>query len=136
MLSFLFQKKIIIYTFCSADCSVGFEYLLACWISQNLKPLRHVLFTVRNCSFFMDIIFCSSVALVWTFNGRGLYNFITKEANIPVNLVLLFNDVSFLFCRFLRSGVTYELKRLFLWESKKSRLIYSKQGKTLLLIKR
>ena len=134
MLSFLFQKKIIIYTFCSADCSVGFEYLLACWISQNLKPLRHVLFTVRNCSFFMDIIFCSSVALVWTFNTRGVYNFITKEANIPVNLVPFFNDVSF--WGFLKSGVTNELKGLFLWNSKKVRVIYSKQGKTLLLIKR
>ena len=136
MLSFLSQK-IIIYSFCSADCSASFEYLLACWISQNMKPLRSCsFFIVRNCSFFMGIIVCSSVTLVWTFNARGLYNFITKETNIPVNLILLFNDVSFLFCRFLKSGVTYELKSLFLWESKKSRLIYSKHGKNLLFIKR
>ena len=47
-------------------------------------------FIVRNSSFFMGIIFCSSTALVWTFNTRGVYNFITKEANIPVNLVLFF----------------------------------------------
>ena len=47
-------------------------------------------FIVRNSSFFMGIIFCSSIALVWTFNTRGVYNFITKEANIPVNLVLFF----------------------------------------------
>ena len=28
------------------------------------------------------IIFCSGVALVWTFNARGVYIFITEEANI------------------------------------------------------
>ena len=72
-------------------------------------------------SFFMGIIFCSSVALVSTFNTRGVYNFITKEANIPVNLVSFFNDVSFLFCRFLKSKVTNELKSLFLCKSKKVR---------------
>ena len=75
--------------------------------------------TVRNCSFFMGIIFCSSVALVWTFNTWGVYNFITKEANILVNLVPFFNDVLFLLCRFLKSGVMNELKSLFLWKSKK-----------------
>ena len=84
----------------------------------------------------MGIIFCSIVALVWTFNTWGVYNFITKEANIPVNLVLFFNDVSFLFCSFLKSGVTNELKSLFLWKSEKVMIIYFKQGKTLLLIKR
>ena len=47
-------------------------------------------FIVRNCSFFMGIIFCSSVAIVWTFSNRGVYNFITKEPNIPVNLVPFF----------------------------------------------
>ena len=51
------------------------------------------------------------VALVWTLNTRGAYNFITKEANIPVNLVPFFNDVSFLFCHFLKSGVTNELEK-------------------------
>ena len=61
----------------------------------------------------MGIIFCSSVALVWTFNTRGVYNFITKEANIPVNLVPFFKDVSFLFCRFLKSGVTNKAKKSF-----------------------
>ena len=84
-------------------------------------------FIVRNCSFLMGIIFCSCVALVWTFNTRSVYDFITKEQNIPVNLVLLFNDVSFLFCRFLKSGVMNELKILLLWKSKKVRVIYSKQ---------
>ena len=78
----------------------------------------------------MGIIFYSSVALFWTFNTKGVYNFITKEANIPVILVPFFNDVSFLFCRFLKSGVTNELKSLFLW------VIYSKENKTLLLKKR
>ena len=84
----------------------------------------------------MGIIFCSSVALFWTFNTRSVYNFITKEANIPVNLLPLFNDVSFLFCRYLKSGEANELKNLFLWNTKKIRVIYSKLGKTLLLIKR
>ena len=65
---------------------------------------------VQNCSFFMGIIFCSSVAQVWTFNTRGVYNFITKEVNIPVNLVPFFNEISFLFCHFLKSGVTNDLK--------------------------
>ena len=103
-----------------------------------IKRMHRVMFffIVRNCSFFMGIIFCSSVALVWTFNTRGVYNFITKEANIPVNLVPVFNNVSFLFYRFLKSGVTNELKSLFLWKSKKVRVIYFKQGKILLLIKR
>ena len=81
----------------------------------------HVCFflIVRNCSFFMGIIFCSNVALVWTFNTRGVYNFIIKKANIPVNLVPFFNGVSFQFCRFLKSGVTNELKSLSLLKSKK-----------------
>ena len=74
---------------------------------------------------------CSSL----NFNPRGVYNFITKKANIPVKLVSFFNDVSFLFCRFLKSGVTNELKSLCLLKRKKVRVIYSKQGKTLLLIK-
>ena len=60
----------------------------------------------------MGSIFCSSVVLGWTFNTRGVYNFITKKANIPVSLVLFFYVVSFLSCRFLKSGVTNELKSL------------------------
>ena len=76
-------------------------------------------FIVRNCSLFMGIIFCSGVSLVWSFNARSVYDFITKEANIPVNLVPFFNDIPFLFYRFLMSGVTNELKSLFLWKSKK-----------------
>ena len=102
----------------------------------NTRFFNGHVFIVRNCSFFMGIIFCSSVALVSTFDTRGVYNFITKEANIPVNLVPIFNDVSFLFCSFLKSRVTDELKSLFLWKSKKVRVFYSKQGKMLLLVKR
>ena len=75
-------------------------------------------FIVRKCSFFMGIIFCPSVVLVWTFNTRDIYNFISKEANIPV-MVPFFNGVSFLFCRFLKSGVTNELKNLSFLKSKK-----------------
>ena len=86
----------------------------------------HVFFIVRNFLFYMGIIFCSSVALVWTFNTRGVYNFITKKAIIPVNLVPFFNRLSLLLCGFLKSGVTNELKSLFLLKSKKVRVIYSK----------
>ena len=113
-----------------------------CWISTLIgsfcaKYIKScIFFIVRNCSVFMGIIFCSSVTLVWTFNTRGVYKFITKEANVSVNLVPFFNCVSLLFCHFLKSRVTNELKSLFLWKSKKVRVIYSKQGKTLLLIKR
>ena len=54
------------------------------------------------------------VALVRTYNTRGVYNFITKEANVPVNLVPFINYVSLLFYHFLKSGVTNVLKNLFL----------------------
>ena len=50
----------------------------------------------------MGTIFCSSVALVWTFNTKGVYNFITKEPNISVNLVPFFVVVLFQFYRFLK----------------------------------
>ena len=80
------------------------------------------------------LIFSSSVALVWIFNTRGLYNLITKEVNIPINLVPFFNNDSFLFYRFLKSAVTNELKRLLPWKNKKVRVIYSKQDKILLLL--
>ena len=76
-----------------------------------------------------------ALALVWTFNTRGVYNFITKQTNISVNLAPFFNDVSFLFCCFLKSRVTNELKSLFLWKSKKE-LFIPNRAKTLLLIKR
>ena len=84
-------------------------------------------FFVHNYTFFMGVIFCSSVALVWTFHTRGVSNFITKKANILVNFVPFFNDVWFLFCRLFKSGVTNQLKNI--------RVIYSKQDKTLLLVK-
>ena len=83
----------------------------------------------------MDIIFYSTVVLALTFNSRGVYNFINKIASIPVNLASFINGVSFLFSRFLKSGVTNELKSLFLLKSKKVRVIYSKQEKNLLLVK-
>ena len=44
--------------------------------------------------------------------------YINKKANIPVNLVPFFNGVLLQFCRFLKSGVTNELKRLSLKEYK------------------
>ena len=65
--------------------------------------LGHVFCIVQNFLFFMNS-FCSSVALVWTFNTRGVYKFITKKVNIAVNLVPFFSDVSILFCHLLKSG--------------------------------
>ena len=76
-----------------------------------------------------------SVALIITFNTKGVYNFIPQKANFPVSLVLFYNGASFLFCRFLKSGVANELKNFFLLQNKNVRVIYSKQDKTLLLLK-
>ena len=58
-------------------------------------------FIVWSRLFFMGIMFCSSVILVWTFSNRGVHNFNTKKTNISVNLVPFFNGVLFLFCDFL-----------------------------------
>ena len=75
----------------------------------------------KNSLFFlMGIIFCSSVVLVWTFNIRGVYNFITKKVNIPVNLVPFYNGASLLSCRILKSGITNEQESLFLLKAKES----------------
>lgn len=71
------------------------------------------------------------VVLVWTFITRVVYDFITKNANIPVNFVPFFNDILFLFCHFWKSGVTNELRSLSLKEQKSQW-----QYKTLLLVKR
>ena len=60
----------------------------------------------------------------------------TEKADIPLNLVPFFDDVSFLFCRFLKSGVTNELKSLFLLKNKKGNVISSKQDQTLQLVRR
>ena len=58
----------------------------------------------------------------------------SKKENIPVKLVPLFNDVFLIFCRFLQSGITNELKGIFILKSKRVRVIYSKQEKNLLLV--
>ena len=97
-----------------------FDFVIAARVIDRDSVLGHVFFILWNCSFFMGIIFCSSVTLVWTFNIRNVCHFITKKANIPVKLVSFFNDASFLFCRFLKSGVTNELNSLFLLKDKKS----------------
>ena len=74
----------------------------------------------KNSLFLMGIIFCSSVVLVWTFNIRGVYNFITKKVNIPLNLVPFYNGASLLPCRILKSGITNEQESLFLLKAKES----------------
>ena len=58
--------------------------------------------------FLLPGFFCSSL----NFQYRSVNNIVTKEPNIPVNFVPFLNDVSFLFCRFLKSGVTNMLKSL------------------------
>ena len=76
----------------------------------------------------MDIIFCSTVVLVSTFNTRDVDSFITKNANIPVNLVPLFHGVSFFFCCFIKSGVKNELKSRFSLKEQKSQSYLFKTG--------
>ena len=103
---------------------------------KNCYVSTVMFFIVGNCLFLVGIIFFSSIVLVWTFNTRGVYNLIMKKANIPVDLILLFNGALFPFCYFLESGVTNELKSLFLLNNKKVRVVYSTKDKTLLLVKR
>lgn len=79
---------------------------------------------------------CSSVVLVLTFHARSVYNFIIKKANFPAHLVPLYNGVWFLFCRFLKPGVTTNGLKCLLLKSKKVRRVCSKQDRTFLLIKR
>ena len=79
----------------------------------DARKFKGMIFYCTELLIFMGIIFCSSVDLLLNFNTTGIYNFATKKANILVNLVPSFNDVSFSFCHFLNSGVTNELKGLF-----------------------
>ena len=106
------------------------QMLCSCLTSFNLVVDKVMFFwTVQNCSFSMGIIFCSNVALVWTFHTRGVYDFFTKEASIPVNLVSLFTDVPFLFCRFLKSGLMNEQIIFFSERANKSELFVSNRAK-------
>ena len=115
---------------CYSSAATVALLLLLLWIlNVSSHAFVFVFFIVRHCSFFMDIIFCTSVALIWISNSRGVYNFITKKANIPLKLVPFFNGVSFLFYRFLNSGVTNELKSLFFLKSKQSGLFIQNRAK-------
>ena len=104
------------------------------WKKQISGHVFFVFFWLNEIAHFLWVS-SFALALVWTFSTRGVYNFITKQTNISVNLAPFFNDVSFLFCCFLKSRVTNELKSLFLWKSKKE-LFIPNRAKTLLLIKR
>ena len=104
------------------------------WKKQISGHVFFVFFWLNEIAHFLWVS-SFALALVWTFSTRGVYNFITKQTNISVNLAPFFNDVSFLFCCFLKSRVTNELKSLFLWKSKK-KLFIPNRAKTLLLIKR
>ena len=95
-----------------------------------------IIFLLYSYSFFTGSIFCSTVVLVLTINTSGGFSFMTNKENIPVNVVPFFNGVSFPFCHFLKPGVTDELKSLFILNINKVRVCYSKQDKTLLLLKR
>ena len=84
------------------------------FVNSGVKDSGGIVCFIYNTPWYgMHIIFSSSVALVWTFDTRGVHDFISRKANIPVNLVPFFNAVSFLFCRFLDSGVTNKLKKSF-----------------------
>ena len=117
----------------SNDIHNSYWFVFVSW-TVTMPFSYKVMFLLYGIDFFMGSIFCFSVVLVWTFNIRGAYNCIlARKANIPVNLILFFSGVSFLFYPFLKSGVTNELKGIFLVKSKKVRVIYSQQYKTLLL---
>ena len=78
------RTKNVIYNLLLYQIKLTEMFLHETRSSEIMKYLHFLcFFFVRNCSFFMDIIFSSSVVLVWTFNTNGVYNFITKEANIP-----------------------------------------------------
>ena len=107
-------KRIRMHIFrTSVNCQIPRLSSNECYIIHFyiLITYGHIFFIERNCSFFMSIIFCSSVVLVWSFNTRVVYNFITKE-------------VSFLFCRFWKPGVRNELKYLSLWNSKSESYLF------------
>ena len=87
---------------------------------------------VRNCSFLAGIIFCSSVVLVRTFNTKGVYNFITTEANFGSALQWYLVPILSLLYVWSEGWA----KNPFLLKSKKVRVICSKQEKPLLLGKR
>ena len=82
--------------------------------------------------FFMGSIFCSTVVLVEPLNTRGVYNFISKKAknSSKFGLVLQWCLVPMLQLLKVWSNLIFFLK------SKKVRVIYSKQDRTLPLLKR
>ena len=124
-------------TYDSGKNEISFVKIEARILDLRLRKCfgSHFFSDLHSCSFFMGIILCSGVDVSWTFNTRSVYNFITEKANFLVNLVPFINGVLLLFCCFLKSGVTNELKFIFFMKSKKVRVIYSKQDKTLLLVK-
>ena len=73
----------------------------------------HASFIVRNCSFSMGSIFCSSIAIVWNFNTRSIYSFNTKKVNIPVNFIPFFDGVSFLFLSLFKVWSNESAKKSF-----------------------
>ena len=93
-----------------------------------------VFFIVRNCSFFMRIIFSSSVVLVWTFNTTGVYNFITRNSS---KFVSVFQWFLVPILSLLKVWSNEWAKKSFLLKSKRVGVIHSKQnkavGKTLVL---
>ena len=102
------------------------------YILYVLHLFGHVFYCMELPIFYgHHLLLWRCVVLVWTFITRVVYDFITKNANIPVNFVPFFNDILFLFCHFWKSGVTNELRSLSLKEQKSQW-----QYKTLLLVKR
>ena len=106
------------------------------FLETSLQLIRSCYFLiVRNCSFsqvssFVLALFQFLLSII------EVVIILSLKKQIPVNLVPFFNGVSFLFYRFLKSGITDELKSLYLLKRKKVTVIYSKLGKTLVLVKR
>ena len=103
-------NELVLWTICIEQWSRGFLKQVT-WTKIAAKTLGHSFSDIDGkCSWSFVFYWAKLLILwassVWTFNTRGVYNLITKEAKIPVNLVPFFNDVLFLFYRFLKSGVT------------------------------
>ena len=98
---------------------VSVIYITLSYQSGFLLHLYRVIFFFYCTDFliFMDIIFCTNFFQLWTFNTRDVYKFI-------LNLISLFDGVSFLFCCCLKFGVTKELNIFFFLKSKNIRHVY------------
>ena len=116
----IFIQNLLPHIFLCQQFAAFCHFFWSQWVFWLNKYLVMFFSISQSCSFFMAIIFCSSVVPVLTFNTSGVYNFNTKKPIIPVNLVPFFN-FWFLFSCFITHRVTNQLKSLFLLKSKQLR---------------